>query len=180
LLAGRFPLILGTVSVRLGIMALLVTLAACGSSSASSHSAASASSQTAASASSQTATSDSGHCGPPGATTMTSSFRANVVVRRLTDGRTLSEFPATARNAAEGLQSVRSLALGSNGAVAWIGSVHSIVGGHSLIEVHAADAPGSTDKVLDSGPGIDAASLRLHGSTRTWKDGATTRRATVR
>lgn len=106
--------------------------------------------------------------------------RADVIVRRLTDGRTLADFPATARNVAEGIQSVGSLAVKADGSVAWIGSVHSIVAGHRLIEVHAADAPGFTDEVLDSGPGIDPTSLRLHGSTLTWKDGASTRRATLR
>jgi hypothetical protein len=211
--------------LRLGILALMVALAACGSSAASSQT---APSKPAAAR----------HCGPAGATTLASgaqarvyswhggvfgcafgrghSFRlggsarsirensvtlvavagtdaaysledfgvdttrTNVMVRHLTDGATLSDFPATAHNVVEGLQSVRSVAVKSDGAVAWIGSTHSIVGRRSLIEVHAANASSSTDRILDSGAGIDPTSLRLHGSTLSWKDGATTRRATLR
>ena len=209
--------------LRLGILALVATLTACGSSAASSGTAASSASR---------------HCGPTGASTLASSsqarvyswhggvfgcsfaggrtfrlgsaarsiresqvtpaavagndaayglsdfgvdtVRAGVVVRRLTDGKQLQDFPATNRNVAEGFQAVRSLAVKSDGSVAWIGAVRSIRGGQGLIEVHAAAASASTDELLDSGAGIDPTSLRLHGSTLTWKHGATTRHASLR
>jgi hypothetical protein len=61
--------------------------------------------------------------------------------------------------------------------VAWIGTEHSIVGHGSAIEVHAAGAGG--DRVLDSGPKIDPASLRLHGSQLSWVDGRGIRHATL-
>jgi hypothetical protein len=61
--------------------------------------------------------------------------------------------------------------------VAWIGSEHSIVGHRSAIEVHADGSGG--DRVLDSGPNIDPASLRLHGSQLSWVDGGATRHAAM-
>jgi hypothetical protein len=85
----------------------------------------------------------------------------------------------------EGVQSVRSLALNSSGAVAWIGVAQSIVAHRQVIEVHAAvpaagpRGPGSADKMLDSGPQIAPASLRLNGSTLSWRHGTTTRHATL-
>jgi hypothetical protein len=109
---------------------------------------------------------------------------ASVVVRRLTDGRQLAEFAATRSGLVEGFESVPSLALESTGAVAWIGVAHSIVARREVIEVHAAGSaagagPGSSDRVLDSGPQIVPTSLRLRGSTLTWRHGATTRHATL-
>ncbi len=102
---------------------------------------------------------------------------ASVVVRRLTDGTTVKELPATRAVGAEAFQSIGSVAVLANGAVAWIGSEHSIVAHRGAIEVHAAGAGG--DRVLDSGPKIDPASLRLHGSRLTWVDGGATRHATL-
>jgi hypothetical protein len=101
-----------------------------------------------------------------------------VVVRRLTDGTEVKELRATHAVGAEAFQSIGSIAVLANGAVAWIGSEHSIVGHRSAIEVHAAGAGG--DRVLDSGPNIDPASLRLHGSRLSWVDGGATRHATLR
>jgi hypothetical protein len=105
---------------------------------------------------------------------------ATVIVRRLTDGRRLVDFAATRSGLVEGVQSVRSLALNSNGAVAWIGVAHSIVAHREVIEVHAvASGSGSADRVLDSGPQVAPTSLRIHGSMLTWRHGATTRHATL-
>ena len=105
---------------------------------------------------------------------------ASVVVRRLTDGTVLKELRATRAAGAESFESIGSLVVMANGAVAWIGSLHSIVGHRSAIEVHAAGGAGAgADRVLDSGPDIDLASLRLHGSRLTWVDGAVTRHATL-
>ena len=103
---------------------------------------------------------------------------ATVVVRRLIDGKRLRSFAATSRGLPEAFQSVRSLALKSDGAVAWIGSVSSVVGNRRAIEVHKADA-GRGDVQLDSGSTIAPGSLRLRGSMLTWKHGTATRSATL-
>lgn len=102
---------------------------------------------------------------------------ASVVVRRLTDGTEVKQLQATRAVGAEAFESIGSVAVLANGAVAWIGSEHSIVGHRSAIEVHAAGAGG--DQILDSGPNVDPSSLRLHGSRLTWVDGGATRHATL-
>jgi hypothetical protein len=62
--------------------------------------------------------------------------------------------------------------------VAWIGEGGSVIRrGTSDIEVHKADARGSA--LIDSGQGIDVRSLRLHGSTLTWRGGGRTRSASL-
>jgi hypothetical protein len=110
---------------------------------------------------------------------------ATVVVRRLTDGRRLGHFAATRSGLVEGFQSVTSLALKSDGAVAWIGVAHSIVSHREVIEVHAAGASssgpgsGSANQMLDSGPAIAPQSLRLRRSTLTWRHGRETRHAAL-
>jgi hypothetical protein len=104
--------------------------------------------------------------------------RASVVVRRLTDGTEVKELSATHAVGAEAFESIGSVVVMANGAVAWIGSEHSIAAGRrTAIEVHAAGAGG--DRVLDSGAGIDPTSLRLHGSQLSWVDGGATRHATL-
>jgi hypothetical protein len=102
---------------------------------------------------------------------------ASVVVRRLTDGTELKELRATRAVGAESFESIGSVVVMASGTVAWIGSEHSIVGHQSAIEVHAAGTGG--DRVLDSGPNVDPASLRLHGSRLSWSDGGATRHATL-
>jgi hypothetical protein len=102
---------------------------------------------------------------------------ASVVVRRLTDGTVVKDLRATRAVSAEASESIGSVAVLASGTVAWIGSEHSIVGHRSAIEVHSAGAGG--DQILDSGPNIDPASLRLHGSRLTWVDGGATRHATL-
>lgn len=109
--------------------------------------------------------------------------RTSVVVRRLTDGNQLSEFPATQAVGAESFQTVGSLVVKADGAVAWIAMSFSIVGGgRGTVEVHAADAGG--ERVLASAPSrperIDPGSLRLRGSTLSWTDAGATRHATLR
>jgi hypothetical protein len=105
--------------------------------------------------------------------------RAQVVVRRLTDGGQLESFPATSTAGVEPFQSVGSVVVESDGAVAWIGRETSIIArGRELVEVHAA--AGGHQSVLDSGAGIVPASLRLRGSTLTWRHDGATRRATLR
>jgi hypothetical protein len=113
--------------------------------------------------------------------------RAAVVVRRLTDGKQLRQLSATRAVGAEAFVSVGSVVMKANGAVAWIGVEHSIgAGRRSSIEVHAASAQTGTgtrtggDRVLDSGPAIRPASLRLHGSRLSWVNGGTARHAALR
>jgi len=102
---------------------------------------------------------------------------ASVVIRRLTDGTEVKQLRATRAVGAEAFESIGSVAVLANGAVAWIGSERSIVGHRSAIQVHAAGAGG--DQVLDSGPNIGPTSLRLHGSRLSWVDGGATRHATL-
>jgi hypothetical protein len=103
----------------------------------------------------------------------------NVVVRRLTDGASLRSLPATTKPLGpESYQSVSSLVLKGDGAVAWIGVGHSIVRRGSSAEVHRADRRGQA--LLDSGTAIDPRSLRLHGSTLSWRHADFTRSASLR
>ena len=71
-----------------------------------------------------------------------------------------------------------SLALKSNGAVAWIGAVSSVIGGRSAVEVHKADS-NRPAVLLDTGAGIVPNSLGLHGSRLFWRHGAAARTATL-
>jgi hypothetical protein len=103
--------------------------------------------------------------------------RTEVVVRRLTDGATLANLPASRAVGVESFQSVGSIVVKADGAVAWIGSDRSIIAHRAQIEVHAAH--GSSDSLLDAGPDIAPASLRLDGSTLTWQVGGATRHATL-
>jgi hypothetical protein len=103
---------------------------------------------------------------------------ASVVVRRLTDGAQLQALTATRAHAAESFESIGSIVVRPDGTVAWIGSLHSIIGHRSATEVHEASTAG--DRVLDSGLGIDSTSLRLHGETLSWVNGGVTRHATLR
>lgn len=111
-----------------------------------------------------------------------------VVVRRLTDGQRLRNVPATNFPPGEQARSLAvSIVLRSDGAVAWIGEAGQFApidpirdgfGEVRAIEVHEYDKHGP--RRLDSGLTIRTHSLRLHGSTLTWKDGAATRSATLR
>jgi hypothetical protein len=73
----------------------------------------------------------------------------------------------------ESYQSINSLIVTPKGAVAWIATDSSIVGHGRRLEVHA------NRRLLDSGTAIVPTSLRLHGSTLSWRDGASTRTATL-
>ncbi len=101
-----------------------------------------------------------------------------VIVRRLADGKQLRSFAATSTGLPEAFQSLRSLVLKPDGAVAWIGLVSSVVGNRHAIEVHEADR-NRPAVMLDSGAAIVPGSLRLRGSRLTWKHGAATRAATL-
>jgi hypothetical protein len=101
-----------------------------------------------------------------------------VVVRRLTDGKQLMSATAATPPGPESYESVDSLVLKRDGAVAWIAVGRSIVGtrGRS-IEVDKSDKHGGA--VLDSGGAIGVYSLRLRQSTLRWRDGTQTRSATL-
>lgn len=101
-----------------------------------------------------------------------------VVVRRLSDGKRLRDAAATTPPGVESYQSVSSLVLKADGAVAWIGDGRSIVRRGHKIEVYKADSGGSV-RLLDSGLAIAPGSLRLHGSKLTWTHGAAVRTATL-
>ena len=102
---------------------------------------------------------------------------SEVVVRRLTDGATLANLPSIRLVGAESFESVQSIVVKADGAVAWIASVTSILSHRDRFEVHSAR--GSSDSLLDSGPGIAPTSLRLNGSALSWRHGTATRRATL-
>ena len=92
---------------------------------------------------------------------------AQAVVRRLTDGAVLREASATARvPGAESYQLVAAIVVKADGAVAWIGEGHSIIGRGPVVEVHRYDRHGQAE--LDHGSGIVGGSLRLKGSRLTW------------
>lgn len=103
---------------------------------------------------------------------------SQVVVRNLGDGRQVHAAPATTTSLPESFQTVDSIVVRSGGAVAWIAEVGSVISHAHEIEVQRVDARGPA--LLDSGSGIDTRSLRLHGSTLTWRDGSATRTATLR
>jgi hypothetical protein len=103
---------------------------------------------------------------------------AQVVVRRLADGKVLRAAPATSRvPGAESYQSVATVVVKADGAVAWIGQAHSILGHRAQIEVHRIDGHGAAE--LDSGAGIAVGSLRLHGSQLSWTHSLSERSATL-
>ncbi len=103
---------------------------------------------------------------------------AAVVVRRLTDGKQLFTGRATTGfTGVESYQSVQSLVLKSDGAVAWIGTSRQIFSTRSAVEVHAVSH--ARQSLLDSGTAIAPGSLRLSGSKLSWKHGAAERTATL-
>ena len=97
-----------------------------------------------------------------------------VIVRVLTNDRKIAEQSAiTGPGLVESYTTVTSLVLKSTGAVAWIASERSVVGHGSKIEVESR--VGKRFTLLDSGSTIAPASLRLRGSTLSWRDGSSVR-----
>jgi hypothetical protein len=105
---------------------------------------------------------------------------ASVVVRRLTDGVQLRDEPATTKPVgAEFFESVGSVVVRADGAVAWISAAGSVISGQAKeVEVNRTDRGGRT--LLDSGPSIKPQSLRRHGAHITWRDGDRSRFAELR
>jgi hypothetical protein len=103
---------------------------------------------------------------------------AQVVVRNLATGNVRHEAPAASRVVVESFQSIDSIVLKPDGAVAWISQVGSVISHGRYLEVHRIDSRGQA--LLDSGAAIVSRSLRLHGSTVTWRDGSKARSASLR
>lgn len=102
-----------------------------------------------------------------------------VIVRRLSDGRVLRTLEATqGQLRPESYQTVLSIVVKPDGAVAWTARMSSLGGGHPQLQVLAANA-GSSTRLLDSGDGVAPASLTLHGSRLTWKNGGQIRASTL-
>lgn len=101
-----------------------------------------------------------------------------VTVRRLDSGGTVRSLAAmTQPLGPESFQSIDSLVVKADGSVAWIAVAASIVRHSKQIEVDRADRRGEAR--LDTGRWVAAASLRLSGSTLSWRNGSATRTATL-
>jgi hypothetical protein len=112
-------------------------------------------------------------------TCLTDSGWTTVNVRRLTDGKFLRVHQATTTAVVVmGEESVGSLVLKADGAAAWIATADSI-GPHTFVRQLAwLDNRGFN--VLDSGRALAARSLKLRGSTISWRHGNTVRTARLR
>jgi hypothetical protein len=69
---------------------------------------------------------------------------------------------------------VTALAIDPHGTLAWIGSRTAIGVRRPIYEVHTLSV-GGQDSLLASSPRIAARSLRLSGTTLSWREGARTR-----
>lgn len=104
---------------------------------------------------------------------------SQVVVEDLADGRRLRALPASTKVMPESFQSVGSIVVKPDGAVAWISQVSSVIAhGAAVRQVWRADGRGNA--LLDSGRSIAADSLRLSGSRLSWRDASRTRSSTLR
>lgn len=101
-----------------------------------------------------------------------------VVVRNLATGQELHSAVASRKFLVESFKVVDSIVVKSDGSVAWISEVTSVVSHRPYLEVHRLDSRG--EAILDTGSGITTRSLRLRGSTLTWRDGSRTRTASLR
>jgi hypothetical protein len=103
---------------------------------------------------------------------------AQVIIRRLDNGRTLHSLGAVAQPIGpESFQRVGSLVVKADGAAAWIASASSIVRHGMEVEVDRVDRRG--ERTLDGGPDIKPASLRLHASRLSWRHASAARMATL-
>jgi hypothetical protein len=102
-----------------------------------------------------------------------------VLVQRLRDGARLGSFSATEKSLGpEATNFVDSLVVRADGATAWIATGQSIISPARDIEVRTGH--GSHRQLLDSAPGVNTKSLRLHGSRLTWRNGGAERSAILR
>jgi hypothetical protein len=103
---------------------------------------------------------------------------AEVIVRRLSDGRKLSSDDAvTHLTGPESIQSVNAIVVNAAGRTAWIGTSRSILSHRKSTEVLAHTSTGL--RRLDSGTGIGGNSLRLEGTRLSWTNGSSTRSTTL-
>jgi hypothetical protein len=102
---------------------------------------------------------------------------ATVNVRRLTTGVALTQSPATTNIGVEGFQSIDSLVVKADGAVAWIATATSIGKPTFIRQLQRSDTRGFS--VLDSGRAVGAKSLTLHGSKLSWRHAKAVRTATL-
>ena len=107
---------------------------------------------------------------------------AQIVVRRLTDGRVLRQRSAISGSVGpEFFETVDDIVVKRDGSVAWIADATWLGNGpgrHGITEVRKADRTGRTR--LDNGDQIRKRSLRLKGSRLTWRDGSIRKSATLR
>jgi hypothetical protein len=103
----------------------------------------------------------------------------NVLVRRLSDGARLGSYPATSVHFAESFSAVASVVVKADGAAAWIGRTTAIGRSGASIQVWKAGPSAPSPTLVASGSGIAPGSLRLRGSTLSWREGAATRRASL-
>lgn len=105
-----------------------------------------------------------------------------VIVRDLRSGRLLHKVATGTRVKARagfvGVGRAASIVVRSDGAVAWIAENYERSGREKYFEVHAADKKGS--RVLAAGTRIDLRSLRLTGSTVSWKQRGRTSSAVLK
>ena len=102
----------------------------------------------------------------------------SVVVRSLSEGKRLASYAAVnGPGLVESYQTIGSIVVKRDASVAWIGTEHSIIGRGSRTEVDGAQH--GKRALLDSGVGIVASSLRLRGSTLSWRRASMTRTATL-
>jgi hypothetical protein len=105
-------------------------------------------------------------------------FSTEVVVRRLDTGRTLHEVNAIKGTLGpEFSESVASIVVKADGAVAWIGDGGSILAAERATEVNRIDRRGEAN--LDSTAAGVIRGLKLRGSRLSWRHGNVLRSSTL-
>jgi hypothetical protein len=103
---------------------------------------------------------------------------ATVVVRRLSDGRSLfAHAGSSLPPGPESFESVGSIAVSGGGGAAWIASLSSIVSHQRHTQV--LERAGARTRVLATGSDIASGSLRRKGNRVTWRQGGSTRAAAL-
>lgn len=102
---------------------------------------------------------------------------SQVVVRNLADGRRLHKATAGTVALAESFESVGSIVVRADGAVAWISQTSSVGHASPTFQVWRIDARGQS--LLESGGSIGGRSLQRSGSQVSWRSGSTKRTATL-
>lgn len=109
----------------------------------------------------------------------TDTAHSQVLVRNLAGGKLwVSDYAISGGVPPESFEGVKRIVIKDDGAVAWLAGVGSIGLTRDQFEVVRVDRRG--EALLDSGTRISSPSLRLRGSTVTWRDGGRTRSATLR